>query len=675
MIFSKIEFNDFRLYKGVNTVELNTAEDSPIALVSGLNGFGKTTFVNGILWCFYGNLIVQVEDKHKREVQGLGGYKKYQISQLNNVARKEGNKNYWVKVTLDGVKLPGTDNSEVTIKREYDLELKKEKLTVLIDGEINKLTDEIGYDGFINDYIISRDIAKFFFFDSEKIVELSDIEREDNKRSLFSAYSRVLGLNEYLELKSTLENLHRRTLKKNFKEDQKIAFELLEEEIKFLEERIEKLNALVVKYQSTKERHRNQLVSINAEAAKLGYKHGQYNPEDLLQQSEYIRERIDTTKRSLNDYLVYLPFAVIRNDLSALLEQYESYDSSVMNSSLNKLKDITIEKLEDSSISEEVKPLLTEILDSAIHDLTTTSEKKLVDSSTYTSLTELNSLLNTRIVKSLKEVSAELKELYSKERKVKSTISQFDRIAKDVVVNKEILSLEEHQTLFEQAVRDIANIEMDLSIAQKELVQKKNKLSILIKSRESDIKNLNKGLLIKSLIGGIEEYLERTKIIRKKRLEEDLLNTINAVSHKRWISRVDVKFNNQTLDIDLYSADNLKIDKSTLSKGEQQLFASSILVALINESSVKFPVLIDSPLQKLDKKHAISFLQNLYPMLGEQILLMPLLDKELQEKEYQLIKNRVSDTYLIVNSEGSSHLMSTSKDNLFENFNISLEHA
>ena len=238
MIFSKIEFNDFRLYKGINSVELNTEKDSPITLISGLNGFGKTTFVNGILWCFYGNLIVQVEDKHKREVQGLGGYKKYLISQLNNLARKEGHKNYWVKVTLDGVKLPGTDNSEVTIKREYDLELKKEKLTVLIDGEINKLTDEIGYDGFINDYIISRDIAKFFFFDSEKIVELSEIEREDNKRSLFSAYSRVLGLNEYLELKSTLENLHRRTLKQNFKEDQKIAFELLEEEIKSLEKNL-----------------------------------------------------------------------------------------------------------------------------------------------------------------------------------------------------------------------------------------------------------------------------------------------------------------------------------------------------------------------------------------------------------------------------------------------------
>ena len=484
-----------------------------------------------------------------------------------------------------------------------------------------------------------------------------------------------MGLNEYLELKSTLENLHRKALKKNFKEDQKIAFELLEEEIKSLEEKIEGLNALAFKYQSAKERHRNQLVSINAEAAKLGFKHGQYNPEDLLQKSEHIRERIEATKRSLNDYLVYLPFAIIRNDLSALLEKYESYDSSVMNSSLNKLKDITLEKLEYSSISKEVKPILTEILDSAIHDLTTTSEKKLVDSSTYTSLTELNSLLNTRIVKSLKEVSSEIKELYSKERKVKSTISQFDRLAKDVVVNKEVLSLEEHQTLFEQAVRDIANIETDLSIAQKELVQKKNKLSILIKSRESDIKNFNKGLLIKSLIGGIEEYLERTKIIRKKCLEEDLLNTINAVSHKRWISRVDVKFKNQTLDIDLYSADNLEIDKSTLSKGEQQLFASAILVALINESSVKFPVLIDSPLQKLDKKHAISFLQNLYPMLGEQILLMPLLDKELQEKEFELIKNRVSDTYLIVNNEGSSHLMSTSKDNLFENFNISLEHA
>lgn len=58
------------------------------------------------------------------------------------------------------------------------------------------------------------------------------------------------------------------------------------------------------------------------------------------------------------------------------------------------------------------------------------------------------------------------------------------------------------------------------------------------------------------------------------------------------------------MEIGLFGPDGQEVKKDSLSKGEQQLYASSILKALVDESGLEFPVFIDSPLQKFDKSHS-----------------------------------------------------------------------
>ena len=162
---------------------------------------------------------------------------------------------------------------------------------------------------------------------------------------------------------------------------------------------------------------------------------------------------------------------------------------------------------------------------------------------------------------------------------------------------------------------------------------------------------------------------------RKNTLEKTILTTVNSLSHKKWITKVVVDFGKNILDVSLFGADGLLIDKGKLSKGEQQMYASAVLVSLISESSIDFPVIMDSPLQKLDKHHAKNFITNLYPLLGSQIILLPLLDKELREDEYALMFNTVSDSYLIVNSKGNSMVLNSPKEELFTNFRNSMAHG
>ena len=53
MIIKEIEFNNFRIYKGKNRICLTPDDGKNIIVVSGNNGFGKTTFLMALVWCLY----------------------------------------------------------------------------------------------------------------------------------------------------------------------------------------------------------------------------------------------------------------------------------------------------------------------------------------------------------------------------------------------------------------------------------------------------------------------------------------------------------------------------------------------------------------------------------------------------------------------------------------------
>ena len=109
MIIKSLTLDNYRLYRGSNTFEFSTNKKKPIALVSGLNGYGKTSFVHSIAWCLYGNLLVQVDEQYRKEIYNSGGYNKFRDSQLNRSVLEDvqAASSYSVRLELNEVKLPG----------------------------------------------------------------------------------------------------------------------------------------------------------------------------------------------------------------------------------------------------------------------------------------------------------------------------------------------------------------------------------------------------------------------------------------------------------------------------------------------------------------------------------------------------------------------------------------
>ena len=100
MIIKEIELNNFRIYKGVNTIDLTPDGDRNIIIVSGNNGFGKTTFLMSLVWCLYGRQMDKVDDLYRKEIEEKGGYSKYIGNSLNIQAKKEGETRFSVSVTF-----------------------------------------------------------------------------------------------------------------------------------------------------------------------------------------------------------------------------------------------------------------------------------------------------------------------------------------------------------------------------------------------------------------------------------------------------------------------------------------------------------------------------------------------------------------------------------------------
>ena len=106
---------------------------------------------------------------------------------------------------MKDIMIPSIPCKELIIRRTYNYLNKKESLRILIDGQENELTKEVGYEVFINDFVLPREIAKFFFFDAEKVVTLAEAKSVSELRSLSKAYSEVLGIKKYEDLKNSLQ--------------------------------------------------------------------------------------------------------------------------------------------------------------------------------------------------------------------------------------------------------------------------------------------------------------------------------------------------------------------------------------------------------------------------------------------------------------------------------------
>ena len=111
-----------------------------------------------------------------------------------------------------------------------------------------------------------------------------------------------------------------------------------------------------------------------------------------------------------------------------------------------------------------------------------------------------------------------------------------------------------------------------------------------------------------------------------------------------------IKINPTSLDVTILDLDGNELLKSQLSAGEQQMFAVAIVWALALTSGYKAPVIIDTPMARLDSSHRANFVTKYLPAASSQVMVLST-DEEVNGRYLDLIRDNVADYYTLLYRE------------------------
>jgi len=86
------------------------------------------------------------------------------------------------------------------------------------------------------------------------------------------------------------------------------------------------------------------------------------------------------------------------------------------------------------------------------------------------------------------------------------------------------------------------------------------------------------------------------------------------------------------------------IRKQELSAGEKQIYAVSMLWALAKVSGRPLPMIIDTPLARLDRDHRTLLSQHYFPKASHQVLILST-DTEIDEQHFAMLQPAIARSY------------------------------
>lgn len=700
MYIKEIELNNFRIYKGVNKITLSPEKDKNVIVVSGKNGFGKTTFLMSLVWCLYGKNMQNVDELYQKEIGDKGGYGKYIGNSLNRLAKSEGETKFSVSVTFRDVKIPEITCNEIKITRTYDIITSaSDKVEVLVDGFQNELIQDLTTDGkqdgeeiFIRDFILPIEIAKFFFFDAEKIVSLAEINSPEQRRLLSKAYTEVLGIKKYEDLKDQLESIQDEYRKKSAKPQEKSELSQIIADIDKTQIEIEEIEKSIQKINDEKLEKVNASNDIQRKLIQEGNQMTLEQLNKLKEEESGLNNKLSLLQDDLKELFDLIPFGLAGETLMEVSTQLTNEKNYRTNKFIQEDVGEKTNKILDD-IEQEKKSFPTAI-PTEIRNFYENQIKNLVRKhffadapelpSNFEALhdfsdaetNELNGLVNN-LKHTFKEAFTRLNDEYSRSKNQLDSIRRKIRDAEKDAEDEYISNLRSEK---ERLDLRVMSIEKDIYDYKEKIGGLKNDIKTLKQRQEELRKKIDdsrkysaKEEKAQEVIDRLKGFIKSFKEEKKKSLESNILNELNILMHKKGFIKkvaVDINQSGDDVDINLFNSRNEKIDKGSLSMGERQMYASALLKALVDESDIEFPVFIDSPMQKFDRDHAENVIKEFYPNVSKQVVLFPLIHKELTESEFNLLKPKISKAYLIHNfSMDASKFVESVPDQLIKTYN------
>lgn len=634
MILRSIELENFGLYAGRQRIDLVPTRGRPVVLFGGRNGAGKTTLLEAVRLALYGRRALGLRVSQSEYEEHLRG---------RVHRRTDGEPATVASVGLEFDYAEGGVVQRYRVSRRWTVRGSKavETLTLEKDGGPVDTVPREEWHAFLQE-LIPPGVSQLFFFDGEKI---ADIARDDPDEGLADAVRGLLGIELIGRLRTDI-GLY--LARRNRKEDAPASERLetivrdivsLDKRIVDMSEDVAELNTRLLSQTSAASKVRQRFIAEGGDAA---------NRRATLEAThKEIKEQIARREDDMRELAAgLLPFAAaprlltrFSGALARATRQGAAEEADALRRRLLAWRavgepqrrapwkeahwqDIEAFLEADAERNGEVEPSLA--------GLDGTERRRLL-----ARISEARDAVPTRAAM----LVADLEGLSKRLRETEAEIVRASGHAAGVVLDELLL-----------AEKDVGVVEAQLKARSEELRSLVYQRATLEREKDRAIEAQNQAAATEeraALAGrvgqALQQYEERLLDLKITQLRKEFVERFNHLARKGAFV-ADVRIDRVTFDATLIDPFGAEIRKSSLSAGEKQVYAIAMLWALARTSGRSLPMIIDTPLARLDSEHRSTIVERYFPEASHQVIVLST-DTEVDGRLLEILAPSISHSY------------------------------
>lgn len=645
MIIKRIKTKNYKTYLSLD-LDLSVKPDQPIILIGGMNGGGKTTLFEAICGALYGLKI-----KNKAHFQEL----------LNNGAIGKVESTIVLELTFEGMVLGRMQ--EYLLRRTYKLnpaDKPVENVLLNMDGTpFSYGTATPPQQRAINEQQVNKiikanlpqELSKYFLFDAMQSSEL--LKENVFAQIIKDNIQNVMGFNKYLQMKNAAEHQQQEWAARRL-EAQKEAEEyngLCEQRNQLVE--LQEENA---KLQDDKYKY---LTSIQTEydAAKEGAKESAETERKIQELEASVKDTQELSKR----YNTQLKHVVETLEINVFFPKLAQGITNEVNDIIRQKEALKQEREGVLSV-EQMREVTTKILgylkskylcpesveDDDVVAYLKSQQESLHRKDNYAFMDEseleaLKNLLNANAVNEFITLNDSRHDLEKRLENYDNQLRQISLLRRSMVNgNTEIIKA------YEEASRELETLKKEADnrkVSIKKLEQKIHQFDVQIQ-QEPDVK-YDMLVKLKPFFEDVADTLLRRK---KEKIEEDMKEQLNKllISYKGCIAKVELSDRMENFTIRLYHKAGNEISLNQLNAASKQIFIQVLLKVLRNLGDYNPPVMIDTVMGVLDEESRDVLMEEYFPGLAEQTILLCTTSEIRKDKDYLKLEPFLSRSYTLV---------------------------
>jgi DNA sulfur modification protein DndD len=639
MKFRKLTVENYKSFQFATEIRFPVGDDGrSIFLVGGMNGAGKTSIMEAINFCLYGAKADEI------------------FRNINRREKARGNANVSFELVMEM-----DDLSELVVKRSWSAGVADdpkprdlaERLVVVRDGKRVSVQNQEIWQDFIRS-MIPPGITQFFFFDGEKIQAIAADDHSEVR--LKSSLEAALGIQYINRLAADILYIK--------SEERKGFVEISDEDLDFKQSELKKERSKLGRKQHERDSIKQDLEDFKAQLEDARQRFAaafHIEPETREAMGANEKKRIQAANRlaQLESEIralceKTLPFAITGRLFDPMRRQIEAERESAGSEAIKENAASLAKRI--VRVVEEPEPIYRETLSvEKMAELERRIFRLLKEGDPQGEVTRILDLSDRDAARVLNKMEALeggdvflLKPLLEEKRELISQVRKLEGLSQAGLLT------ESERELFEQ-------LQVDMEGCSTQIGRKSEQLRLLeeeifaLEKRIGDIQMEIEKLFEKhhvskekaefiqecdAIAGVLNQFVVRLRKNKVHLLQEKTFEMYRLLSSRSGLIK-DIVIDDKSYEVRISDRNGHEIKKSGLSAGEKEVFAVSLLWGLAQTSQLKLPIIIDTPLSRLDSTHRDNIVNNYFPNAGEQVIILST-DTEIDKDYYRTLKARLS---------------------------------